>query len=477
MAAFSVILLLAPLARAGVYIPAEMAWWVATPTDEYDKFKEKYSLLKNLGINRTKEEQGNVEANEALQKIQSRYKNQIEALSAKEKAGTLSTQDRLNLSGYHLRLYAPGNEEHLEKAIAVLTTDGRTPVDTSNALLLANLATAISLRQPIEPQRLQEAMDWLAMAIEAWPNASVDCPDPGLLNWFLRAEKLHYRLLSLRYREAVHDASLPAQERVRRERESGVDDLFPVLQKSWSRDGYSAGVLKPRDALEIPAEAPLLVTQLIYWLPHDPRLYWLLAELQNAAQGRFLDTLEMFVQLSNAYHRSLISEHRRVLLQAKQWSATLQTEELRIVENQLFYSLGIPTGDEKHPGLLPLFELPLPMGALPTLNAVALIAAVNQADLTKSEHPPPQADISQTEAKKEPPPAPNARWTLEWNQIIGGFFAGALVTLLGGQQMREFLRRRKERARSYQGHESLPTNGSEQGVSPQSAKGDASARH
>jgi len=442
---------LAPRVRAGVYIPAEFSRWAKggptwLPEDDYDKFKLKLNLLRNIGIKRSTEELANFEQNDIFRTNFRYYQELTAALEAKQASGSLTTLDRINLGGCYLRLGGPGNEDRIEKAIAVLTTDARTPADPGNAFLLANLATALSLRQPLEPQRLQEAMDYLEMAIHLWPPVSAECPDSFLLNWFLRAEKLQYRLLNLRYREAIR-----SQGRIQQPAVLTVDDLFPVLQKVWARDGYEAGRLKPADAVEIPNEANGLLVQLIYWMPYDNRLFWLLAELQNAVHGRFKDTLDMLDLLSKTNYRlTLITQHRHILKLAELWTDTYRQQSARISRDQLLYSLGIPTGEAIEPELLPLFPLPLPAGSQSMLSVVGLVTAVNRAELDPAKQPD-VAPVDRSDAAEKPAAgaAPSGlKWTVDWKAVAIGLVVGAFLALLGSQQWQQIQRRRQARAQS-----------------------------
>src|SRR5271166_3190563 len=109
------------LARAGIYIPADFRRWATGEVppwmfsgEDFREFQRKRMLLQNLGIKRTEAEQKNLEADETLKRIVSIYERDIARLEARQAAGTLTTEDRVNLSGYYLRLSAPNNPERLE---------------------------------------------------------------------------------------------------------------------------------------------------------------------------------------------------------------------------------------------------------------------------------------------------------------------------------------------------------------------------
>ena len=89
------------------------------------------------------------------------------ALEAKERAGGLSVEDRVNLAAYHVRLFKA------EEAVRALApAEAREP---DNFLVLANLATATYLvgagaANPAEKQaNLQQAVLYQRRALKAWP--------------------------------------------------------------------------------------------------------------------------------------------------------------------------------------------------------------------------------------------------------------------------------------------------------------------
>src|ERR1051326_3281013 len=130
----------APLVRGGVYVPAERpisAPIGRTAIDSPDQESLVRAIaiqrvrrgLASLGRKRAETDQAKVQDDPAVQKDRARYLDQITAMEEKDRAGTLTIEDRVNLSGLHLRFFGPGNEDRAEKAIRVLTLGDQTPVE------------------------------------------------------------------------------------------------------------------------------------------------------------------------------------------------------------------------------------------------------------------------------------------------------------------------------------------------------------
>jgi len=216
------------------------------------------------------------------------------------------------------------------------------------------------------------------------------------------------------------------------------------LQREWSK-GYAAGRLRPSAWQQLPADAIGLVAQLCLWLPHDERLNWLLAELQNAREGLFVpaaDTMkrfdEMFGQKPSWYHE--MHEHRRILLVAKAYAEMLKYEPAAIASDTLYFAQGIPLHDGEQWDVAPLTILPLPLGAAPMLQTIGLVVAIDKRNNTPG---------AKREGPGSPPPekqpATSAKWALEWKQIIVSFAAGMVLAMLISQQVRQYQRRRQRK--------------------------------
>jgi len=205
--------------------------------------------------------------NDQLKPNQNRdaYLKAAQQLQGKLRAGTITTDERVTLSEYLLRL------RRFEEAVEVLTPAAAQ--DRRNFMVFANLASAHQLAG-----RLDRAINYLQQAKDVWPTEW-----PGFtkeqLRWFQLAEKYHLRLLRLRYAESIRQGQRPKNA-------EGLDNLFgdnrgPIHFVGES-GSYEPGKIDPREQARMPAEALPIVQQLLIWFPEDTRLLWLLGELYNA---------------------------------------------------------------------------------------------------------------------------------------------------------------------------------------------------
>jgi tetratricopeptide (TPR) repeat protein len=298
----------------------------------------------------------------------SRYLKRAAELEAKEKNGGWTTEDRINLGFYYIRLVQPS------KAIRVLTPAASQ--DKPHFLALANLATAYELAGVMD-----RAISYRQLALSAWPR-QWEGWKTGQLYWYRRAEKYHLTLLKLRAREA------PGQEPDR------VDALFPGVRFTGPDGSYAPGPISPDQWAELPDDALPIVYQLVLWRPLDDRLYWLFGELLNA-QGD--------VESATRVLRELVTKYAQL-----QQSAPI---ELRRHANVL-------KNTPKTADVL-LEEKPVQSGGTQTPSVTA--------------------------AGPEAGTATNAQagWLPDWRQVVVGFVAGVLLTLLGVWQLRESRRRRQ----------------------------------
>jgi len=207
-------------ASAGVYLPAEEGE-LLTYSPRLLTFEETRKHLQDLGTKRADIDQKQVKENDEVAQLRRRYNDQIRALEQKQTDGTLTILDRVNLSGYYLRLFGPGNDRSAQLAIDVLTRGGRTPINTHNFMVLSNLATALSLRYPGDAEVLTMAYEYLKEALDVWPTVTGDFPDKlsdEMLSWYYRADKLELDLLRVRRMELEE-----------RQQPTTVDNLFPGL--------------------------------------------------------------------------------------------------------------------------------------------------------------------------------------------------------------------------------------------------------
>jgi hypothetical protein len=429
--------------NAGLYLPAEEL--TAPPYSNLvslGRFEDGRTKLQLLGTSRLATDQEKVQGDSAIEQLRRRYLEQIATLEQKQADGTLTVIDRVNLSGYYLRLFGPGNGRRAQQAIDVLTQGGRTPID-SNFMVLSNLSTALSLRYAGDPEVLGIAYDYLKQAVDDWPTVTSAFPkaadSEGYLLWYYRAERLQLDLLRLRRLELEQ-----------RKSPDSVDNLFPVLQKEWAK-GYSVGRLRPAAFQLLPADPVDLVGQLVLWMPHDERLHWLMAELLNAVHNDFADaeamtrTFDQSPGQKPAWHH-LMHEHRRAWLMATGLRQVLQYDLAAITEDTLRFSQGVPLHDGDNWNVVPLTLLPLPEGALPMLQTVGLAVAVDKRNNTPGakregsggEPPPPPAEAQQTASN---------RWSgPDWKTMVVSFAAGALVSLLVSQQWRQYQKKKQLQA-------------------------------
>jgi hypothetical protein len=157
-------------------------------------------------------------------------------------------------------------------------------------------------------------------------------------------------------------------------------DFFPP------GDGYAAGKIAPRQWAELPGDAAVIVKQLIFWLPFDNRLYWLLGEVLNARGD---------IRSASAVLGDLVDPTKR-----KEQSRALR-QHWRVVEEAA--------------------------------------KALGEATL---EEPPTSTPAASTPA----PENSRSSFLVDPRALGVGFAAGVLVTVLAGLQLREFRRRRESGA-------------------------------
>src|SRR5207245_437708 len=156
---------------------------------------------------------------------------------------------------------ADGPTKAIKPADAIRVLEPALTEEPRNFMVLANLAIAYQL-----DGNLERAMNYEGLALEAWPDAYTGFM-ADQLRWYRRAEKFHYLLMMLRLREN--------EQRLRSE-EKTVDALFAPADLIRTQETYDAGKIPPRQWAELPGDAVPIVEQLIFWLPFDNRLYWLL---------------------------------------------------------------------------------------------------------------------------------------------------------------------------------------------------------
>jgi hypothetical protein len=220
----------------------------------------------------------------------------IRALKAKETAGTLTDDDRINLGEALIRQNNP-----LE-ASRVLR-----PAAGTNFRAASNMATAQFLNG-----ELQSAHDNLLTALDLWPQEAPGFT-PEQLRWLRQAEIQFRTLIRLRLQEAA------AQARAKQRRPQPVetvDGLFPVQFIGESGE-FEAGKIAEAEKQKLPPNALAITQQLVLWLPTDARLLWLLGELYNA-QGDMQAAGKIFIDCvdQRRFDAPALLSHRQVVLEA-----------------------------------------------------------------------------------------------------------------------------------------------------------------
>lgn len=334
------------------------------------------------------------------------FLKRVAELEAKGHDGTLTVEDRVNLSCYYI-LLSNAAQPRFEEATRVLEA---VPQEDRNFMVLGNLATAHQMAD-----RGERAESYLLQSLRNFPVVWLGWTSRQLL-WFNRVERYHLTLVQARMR----DSRQPAL------RELGVDNLFPGLRFVGPSGEYEAGALAADQWARLPQDAMNLVTQLVLWLPHDDRLYWLLAELINAG-GDFVmaaDYLDELVTKRGYTASRELKQHRIILREAARLAATLKNARDWILEKQ-------------SDGPIPLVEAMLPYGVGPLLDTIALVSALDRA---MKETPPEKPPVAEPAPPAAGPPA--ISWSLNWPQIGVSFAAGIVLTLLFSWQLRESRRRR-----------------------------------
>jgi tetratricopeptide (TPR) repeat protein len=275
--------------RAGVYNFAEKAFGPLQAEAPgaplpFPQFKGELSDLVNLGF----------PLNTPLQK---RYQEKRAELETKVRRGDATTDDRINLSAYAIYLRDP------QAAIAALLPV--TAQDRANFAPNANLMTAYQLSG-----QLDRAFAMLESLRETRPN--IKGLNAQQIDWLVRAEKLHHKLITERYKESLRQTS------GRPMAPENVDDLFGVRFVGESGQ-FEPSQLAASEKAKLPLDAIALIQQLLVWLPDDTRLYWQLGELYNA-QGDLRRAAAVFDECRRESGRrldaALLREHRQLVQEA-----------------------------------------------------------------------------------------------------------------------------------------------------------------
>jgi hypothetical protein len=220
-------------------------------------------------------------------------------LEMKARAGGLTEEDKVNLSGYLIRL------RQYQEAVDLLT-----PVATRecrNFMVFANLATAEQ-----QTGQLERAVSHLEQAQDVWPRESSGLSQEQL-RWFRQAEKYHLLLVRHRWAQARRAAQSPPS----------LDPLFvkdgQPVRYVGDNGRYEAGKIAASERAKLPPDALAILQQLLIWLPDDTLLYWQYGELLNA-DGDVTSAAQVFDDC--VWRRRLdadeLKQHRQIVTEAAQ---------------------------------------------------------------------------------------------------------------------------------------------------------------
>src|SRR5262249_7754813 len=197
-------------------------------------------------------------------------------------------------------------EYRYREAVNILKPAERDPKERDNFLIYANLATAEYL-----DGQLVRARDYLADALRMWPEEWSRVSKQRRqwledMGWnearfklYRRAETYLLKLIRLRSRERPQAFGRPSPLG------SDVEPLFeggnpPTPVRFVGDSGkYEAGNIARAEKAKLPPDAVEIVEQLLIWLPHDDRLFWLLGELLNARGEYVTAGQEVFAWLGD----------------------------------------------------------------------------------------------------------------------------------------------------------------------------------
>jgi tetratricopeptide (TPR) repeat protein len=440
----------AQTARAGLYNPAEPDWQVS---DRFDEFVSSTLIpLRQFG---TKEGNAPMHKRAALA-----------AQMAQATTGPLTVEQRLSLSAYLIRVPKIIREGSKEKpdyrpAVNILSPAQRDPRERDNFLIYANLATAEYL-----DGQFQRARDYLADALRIWPEKWSQVSEPrrqwleklgwneARFNLYRRAETYLLRLIRLRSRErpAAFGRSSPLGTEVEPLFEGGKPPS-PVRFVSDSGK-YEAGSIAKAEKAKLPPDAVEIVEQLLIWLPHDDRLFWLLGELLNA-RGEYLTAgQEVFAwigdklkALSNDFASGTGGETSEGGNQPAALTKVRELSDRRIEE-----FTRLPELHKQH------LEKLIARAKADKAAAVAAQAREQQPAVAPPPAPPRKPPT--------PPGATNGSLPIDLRSLAVGFAAGLIVMVFGLWQVREIRRRLQARSAASRANSQLaqmPGAGSQEG--------------
>jgi tetratricopeptide (TPR) repeat protein len=363
--------------------------------------------------------------------LRRRYLDALEPLEEKARFNALTTTERVDLSGYLIRL-----GRHFQ-ALKVLEEGVRTmaPDDPGRFLIYANLSSVYyEIGGPQNDVKLIErAYEYQEQALDAWPASWPGWPRE-YLQWYRRAELSRKALLGIRFNDAQASPGKATEW-------TTVDPLFGKRFQFIGPSGnYEAGSLKAEVQDMLPWEAAQVVLQLMLWYPTDYRVCWLYGELLNA--GR--DVRNAHAVLDDLCARNQtkpeLIRHRQVLKSALD---AFDRWELALAKN--YY------GDGKQPGeQQPILGVAVCCALAPRgcTFAVGLGDAMNDSIWVVAENlrerlmrGPEQGGNEQVKKTGELPGIVVQSGLPDWRQIVVSFIAGWLVCVLVTMQWNEWRKR------------------------------------
>src|SRR5262249_19700703 len=104
---------------------------------------------------------------------------------------------------------------------------------------------------------------------------------------------------------------------------------------------YEPGKLAAAEREKLPKDAVAQVQQLVIWLPHDTRLYWLYGELLNA-EGDVKAARDVFAECvdTRRYNAKALLEHRQILNSAAEETTADDAKVSWLPEQWQLYLVG-----------------------------------------------------------------------------------------------------------------------------------------
>lgn len=310
---FALVFMATPAAQAGVYNTAEPDEGPLDP-NYLGKFRDTLLVLKTIAAPQVQVERP----------LRKRYVLQADLFNTVDVA-KLSAEQKLNFSAALIR------RNRIADAIGLLI--GATRQHPDVFLLQSNLATAYHLngdkgrardtmadcldRWPKDWKELSKSQQELLATLGWTPQPNDRDPKREPFVFHRDAEVYYLKLLKLRSRE-------PKGADVNFE---SVDALFDVNFVGESGQ-FEPGKISKAEKAKLPREALDIVEQLLVWMPHDLRLFWLLGEVLNV-QGdveSVKGARNIFDDLVYTYNvRAKSAMERRQIL--NNWTPPLQDDD------------------------------------------------------------------------------------------------------------------------------------------------------